>query len=154
MEFSYDPCGMAHNPRRGAKYGSLAHTDWRKQELVKGHSLHRRYSSTRLRHGKRPTQKSEPLVLYRCHEETICHEPCQPLKVEWRRCNSFVIRDEIFFWPWNLAIEFVNLNGKEIFARVWSTRFGSRFPTHGAQSLGHCICYSTKYLFHHQNLVG
>lgn len=64
---------------------SHARTEGRKDQLIKGNALEHR--NTGVHFGKRECsrQEAEPLELDWCHEETICHEPRDTLKVERRR---------------------------------------------------------------------
>lgn len=63
----------------------MAHTERRKDQLVKGNALEHWDTRVHLGERERPRQEAEPLELNWGHEETVCHEACDTLKVERRR---------------------------------------------------------------------
>jgi hypothetical protein len=60
------------------------HTERRKYELIKGHTLQDRDGRVLLGERERSGQETEPLELHRSHEETVCHESGKAFKVERR----------------------------------------------------------------------
>jgi hypothetical protein len=61
---------------------SLQHTNWCKDQLIKGNHLHSRSKATRFRNRESPRQELEPLELNWSHHKAICHESSQSLEVE------------------------------------------------------------------------
>lgn len=120
-----------------------AHTEWRKDELIKGDSLHGRHKCATLGDGKEPFKQLEPSKLHRSHAKTVSHEPRKPLKVEGRRetlgiGNKFAVVEGILF------VQLVDLNGKGIVLgdAAW---LPERPFTHRGDGLRDGIGDTTKY---------
>jgi hypothetical protein len=117
------------------------------QELVERNALQRRHHGSRLRNGKCPRQEPEPLVLDRCHQETVRHETCQTLKVEGRR-ESLRVGDDLAFWPWVPLVQLVYFDGEEVVL----VAFAHRTLPYGRQGLCYSVCYATKNLYTSANV--
>lgn len=117
-----------------------------KDQLIKAHPLERRHRSTFLRDRKRSRKKRKPLELHRRHDETVRHEPGQPLKVKlwWTKTPVWYdVRDVR-----TLLIVVRHFDAiRDILP--WS-EISPRSCTNGCQGLSHCVCYASQDLYETQ----
>lgn len=109
-------------------------TKGRKDELIKGDSLHGGDEGAGLGDGKSGRQELEPAELERRHAETVGHEASQALKVEWGR-QAADVGNEVLLVEGVLAVEVVDLDCDTIIL-VNAPGFTDSLQAKG----GNCLC--------------
>jgi len=120
----------------------IAHTERRKDQLVESNTLEHRDTRVHLGERESTRQEAEPLELNWSHEEAVCHEPCDTLKVERRRgvyrCPKLSKRSG------PILVQVMDLNRNEVVILEGSLSVSS---PKGGDQLCNSIGYATKNLF-------
>ena len=78
------------------------------------------------------------------HQETIRHEPCRALEIEWWR-EVPRVGNEIILVEWVPPVELMDLNSQKVIF-VWAAFLADRALADSGQCLGYCICDATQHL--------